>query len=99
MTAPANLRPPSRPVTVGELLLPTVLHLTTRGPQSAANFSTLLASAPGAAGQLASDPVSPAEPPDADGSGPTNPKQASPRAARRLGTRVTASAAPKAVTP
>ncbi|WP_155848891.1 hypothetical protein [Amycolatopsis vancoresmycina] len=47
MTAPACLRPPSRPVTVGELLLPTVLHLTTRGSRSAASFSTLLASSPG----------------------------------------------------
>ena len=37
-----DLRPPSAPTRVSELLLPTVLSLLTRAPASAARFSTLL---------------------------------------------------------
>ncbi|WP_410666612.1 hypothetical protein [Amycolatopsis sp. cmx-4-68] len=39
----ARLRPPGPPLRVAELLLPTVLTLAGRGPVSAANFLTLLA--------------------------------------------------------
>jgi hypothetical protein len=39
----ARLRPPGAPVRVAELLLPTVLTLAGRGPVSAANFLTVLA--------------------------------------------------------
>ncbi|MEU5262464.1 hypothetical protein [Amycolatopsis sp. NPDC021455] len=41
MTA-ADLRPPGGPIRVGELLLPTVLILASRGPVSAENFLALL---------------------------------------------------------
>ncbi len=46
MTPTADLRPTSAPTRVSELLLPTVLSLLTRGPASAATFSTLLAARP-----------------------------------------------------
>jgi hypothetical protein len=42
MTPARNLRPASTPTRVSELLLPTVISLLTRGPASAATFSTLL---------------------------------------------------------
>jgi len=44
-TQPA-LRSPAPPTRVGDLLLPTILTLAGRGPVSAANFLTLLASPP-----------------------------------------------------
>ena len=42
MTAKAGLRPPGPPTRVSELLLPTILCLLSRGPQSATSFSRLL---------------------------------------------------------
>jgi hypothetical protein len=44
MTAPGHLRPPGPPISVGALLLPTLLTLAARGPVSAKNFLTLLTS-------------------------------------------------------
>lgn len=44
MSTPPDLRPPGRPLRVRELLLPTVLTLAGRGPESAKNFLTWLAS-------------------------------------------------------
>lgn len=86
MTTPADLRPSSRPVAVGELLLPTVLHLTTRGAESAATFATLLTSSPTtSAGR--DGPALPPEPPHA----PQIPAHLG-RPAVRAGTRVTAQA-------
>jgi hypothetical protein len=46
MTAAGHLRPPGPPVSVGALLLPTLLTLAARGPVSAKNFLTLLTSPP-----------------------------------------------------
>ena len=46
MTAAACLRPSGGPTRVGELLLPTLVVLVSRGPASAASFSTLLPSPP-----------------------------------------------------
>ena len=40
----ARLRSPGRPIRVAELLLPTVLTIAGRGPVSAENFLTWLAS-------------------------------------------------------
>lgn len=50
----ARLRSPGRPIKVAELLLPTVLALAGRGPVSAENFLTWLAS-PG----VSPDPIAP----------------------------------------
>lgn len=46
MTTPAGLRSTGGPTRVGELLLPAVVLLVSRGPMSAATFSTLLVSPP-----------------------------------------------------
>ncbi len=71
---PGDLRPTSAPTRVAELLLPTVLTLLSRGPGTAASFSTLLPPEPPGPGtrlaQRGTDPSRPhPEPPPQPSSG------------------------------